>query len=57
MIMVLTLLIYAFAEWLLRKKLSETGMSVSNQIKKPTQKPTISYSGPLPKNGFNFYSR
>jgi transposase len=40
-IMVLTLLIYAFGEWLLRKKLSETGMSVSNQIKKPTQKPTM----------------
>jgi transposase len=41
MIMVLTLLIYAFGEWLLRKKLSETGMSISNQIKKPTQKPTM----------------
>jgi transposase len=41
MIMVLALLIYAFGEWLLRKKLAETGMSVPNQIKKPTQKPTM----------------
>ena len=41
MIMVLALLIYAFGEWLLRKKLSETGMNVPNQLKKPTQKPTM----------------
>ena len=41
MIMVLTLLIYAFGEWLLRKKLSETGLSIQNQIKKQTQKPTM----------------
>lgn len=41
MVMVLTLLIYAFGEWLLRKKLSETGRSIPNQLKKPTQKPTM----------------
>jgi transposase len=41
MIMVLTLLIYAFGEWILRKKLRETGTTVSNQLKKPTQKPTM----------------
>jgi transposase len=41
MIMVLTLLIYAFGEWILRKKQSETGMTVPNQLKKPTQKPTM----------------
>ena len=41
MIMVLTLLIYAFGEWILRKKLNETGMTVPNQLKKPTQKPTM----------------
>ena len=41
MIMVLTLLIYAFGEWFLRKKLSETGTTVLNQLKKPTQKPTM----------------
>jgi Transposase len=41
MIMVLTLLIYAFGEWFLRKKLSENGTTVLNQLKKPTQKPTM----------------
>lgn len=41
MIMVLTLLVYAFGEWFLRKKLNETGMTVSNQLKKPTQNPTM----------------
>lgn len=41
MIMVLTLLIYAFGEWILRKRLSETGMTVPNQLKKPSQKPTM----------------
>ena len=41
MIMVLTLLIYAFGEWFLRKKLSETGTTVLNQLKNPTQKPTM----------------
>jgi transposase len=41
MIMVFTMLIYAFGEWLLRKKLSETGLSILNQLKKPTQKPTM----------------
>ncbi|TFH51677.1 MAG: IS1634 family transposase [Methanothrix sp.] len=40
MIMVLTLLVYAFGEWFLRKKLNETGMMVPNQLKKPTQNPT-----------------
>jgi transposase len=41
MIMVLCLLIYSYAEWKLRKKLNETGNSVPNQLKKPTQKPTM----------------
>jgi len=43
MIMVLALLIYAFGEWLLRKKLSETGMNVPNQLKKPTQVPNVGF--------------
>jgi len=43
MIMVLTLLIYSVAEWLLRKRLMETGSSIPNQLKKPTQKPTLKW--------------
>jgi len=41
MVMVLCLLIYSYAEWKLRKKLKEMGQSVPNQLKKPTQKPTM----------------
>ena len=39
--MVLCLLIYSYAEWKLRRKLKEAGQSVPNQLKKPTQKPTM----------------
>jgi transposase len=39
--MVLSLLIYSFAEWRLREKLKETGQTVPNQLKKPTQRPTM----------------
>jgi transposase len=41
MIMVLSLLIYSFAEWRLREKLKETGQTVPNQVNKPTQRPTM----------------
>lgn len=41
MIMVLSLLIYSFAEWRLREKLKETGKTVPNQLNRPTQKPTM----------------
>ncbi len=41
MIMVLSLLIYSFAEWKLREKLKETGQFVPNQLNKPTPRPTI----------------
>jgi len=43
MIMVLTLLVYSIAEWMLRKRLMETGSSIPNQLKKPTQKPTLKW--------------
>ena len=43
MIMVLSLLIYSIAEWMLRKKLKETGETVSNQLGKPTQCPTLKW--------------
>lgn len=41
MIMVLSLLIYSFAEWRLRENLKETGQAVPNQLNKPTQRPTM----------------
>ena len=43
MIMVLSLLIYSIAEWILRKRLKETGETVLNQIGKPTQRPTLKW--------------
>jgi len=41
MIMVLSLLIYSFAEWRLRERLKETGQTIPNQLNKPTQRPTM----------------
>ncbi len=41
MIMVLSLLIYSFAEWKLRKELKEKKKTVPNQLNKPTQRPTM----------------
>lgn len=41
MIMVLSLLIYSFAEWRLREKLKEKGQTIPNQLNKPTQRPTM----------------
>ena len=41
MIMVLTLLIYSYAEWILRKRLKETGLSIPDQKGKPTQRPSL----------------
>jgi transposase len=43
MIMVLTLMIYSIAEWLIRKQMQETGETIPNQLKKPTQKPTFKW--------------
>ena len=43
MIMVLCLFVYAIAEWYLRSKLKETGMTVRNQLKKPIQNPTMKW--------------
>jgi transposase len=43
MIMVLSLLIYSIAEWMIRKKLKESGETVSNQLGKPTQCPTLKW--------------
>ncbi len=43
MIMVLSLLIYSIAEWMLRMRLKETGETVLSQLKKPTQRPTLKW--------------
>jgi transposase len=43
MIMVLCLLVYSFAEWLIRKGLKETRQSIPDQKGKPTQKPTLKW--------------
>jgi len=43
MIMVLTLMIYSIAEWLIRKRMREMGETVPSQLKKPTQKPTFKW--------------
>ena len=40
-IMVLCLLIYSFAEWVIRKGLKDSGQSIPDQKGKPTQKPTL----------------
>jgi len=43
MVMVLSLLVYSIAEWILREKLAETGETVLNQLGKPTQRPTLKW--------------
>ena len=40
-IMVLCLLVYRLAEQRLRQRLAETGAAVPDQLKKPTQRPTL----------------
>ena len=40
-IMVLCLLVYRLAEQRLRQRLAETGASVPDQLKRPTQRPTL----------------
>lgn len=41
MVMGLSLLVYALAERKIRTALKESGASISNQVNKPTQTPTI----------------
>jgi len=43
MIMVLCLFLYSIAQWKLRSGLKETGKFVRNQVKKPTQSPTMKW--------------
>jgi transposase len=43
MIMVLSLLVYSIAEWILRKRLEEAGETVLNQLGKPTKRPTLKW--------------
>jgi transposase len=43
MIMVLCLLVYSFAEWMIRKGLRQKGQFVPDQKGKPTQRPTLKW--------------
>jgi transposase len=43
MIMVLSLLIYSIAEWMIRLRLKESNETVLNQLTKPTQRPTLKW--------------
>lgn len=43
MIMVLCLLIYSLAEWMVRTALKKNNSTIRNQMKKPTQKPTAKW--------------
>jgi len=42
--MVLTLFVYSTVEWILRKRLKESGEYIPNQLDKPTQKPTLKWA-------------
>lgn len=44
MVMVLCLFIYSMTEFRLRRKLQETGETVTNQTKKQTQRPTLKWT-------------
>lgn len=43
MIMVLCLLVYSFAEWMIRKGLKQTGQTIPDQKGKPKQRPTLKW--------------
>jgi transposase len=43
MIMVLCLLVYSFAEWVIRKGLKQTGQFLLDQKGRPTQRPTLKW--------------
>ncbi len=41
MVMALSLLVYSLAEKKIRQMLKESGQTISNQVGKPTEKPTL----------------
>jgi transposase len=43
MVMVLTLLVYSVLEWLIRKRMKEQGLFIPNQVRKPTQNPSLKW--------------
>ena len=43
MVMVLTLLVYSVLEWLIRKHMKEQGLFIPNQVRKPTQNPSLKW--------------
>ena len=43
MVMVLTLLVYSVLEWLIRKRMKEQEIFIPNQVRKPTQNPSLKW--------------
>lgn len=43
MVMVLSLLVYSYAEWKLREQLAKNGETVLSQLRKPTSRPTLKW--------------
>jgi transposase len=43
MVMVLTLMVYSILEWQIRKRMKEQEIFILNQVKKPTQKPSLKW--------------
>jgi len=43
MVMVLTLLVYSILEYLIRKRMKEQGIFIPNQVRKPTQNPSLKW--------------
>ena len=43
MVMVLTLMVYSILEWMIRKRMKEQGLFIPNQVRKPTQKPSLKW--------------
>jgi transposase len=43
MVMVLTLLVYSILEYLIRKRMKERGVFIPNQVRKPTQNPSLKW--------------
>ena len=43
MVMVLTLMVYSILEWMIRKRMKDQGLFIPNQVRKPTQKPSLKW--------------
>jgi transposase len=43
MVMVLTLMVYSILEWMIRKRMKEQALFIPDQVRKPTQKPSLKW--------------